>query len=53
MNQVLEEAKLFEIEMLEQEILYLTGQKREKAFKAYKALVRSLGDISIYLMRSE
>ena len=52
-NQVLEEAKKFEIEMLEKEILYLTGKKREKAFKAYKELVRSLGDTPIYLMRAE
>ena len=52
-NQVLEEAKKFEIEMLEKEILYFKGNKREKAMKAYRELVRSLGDKPIYLKRAE
>jgi hypothetical protein len=52
-TQVLSEAKQFEVEMLEKEILYFKGNKREKAMKAYRELVRSLGDEPIYLKRVE
>jgi hypothetical protein len=47
------EAKIFEIEMLETEILDLKGRKREEAMKAYRELLLSSADEPIYFMRSE
>ncbi len=52
------EAIKLEIEMMEKEILYFKGKKRESAKKAYFKLLRSCGkncnlDEPIYLKRSE
>jgi hypothetical protein len=46
------EAKAFEMRMLEKEILNLVGERREEAMKAYRKLLSSTSDELIYLMRS-
>ena len=46
-----EEARKFEIEILETEILELKGRKREEAMKAYRKLLLSLADEPIYFVR--
>ena len=45
------EARAFEMRMLENEILNLVGERREKAMKAYRRLLSSTSDELIYLMR--
>jgi len=45
-----ENAMKTEIEILEQELLYLKGRRREEAVKAYRRLLR-LDDKPIYLNR--
>jgi len=45
------EARAFEMRMLEKEILNLVGVRREKAMTAYRKLL-STSDEMIYLMRS-
>jgi len=47
------EAKKFEIETLETEILNLKGRAREEAMKAYRKLLFSSADEPIYFTRSE
>jgi hypothetical protein len=52
------EAQKAEIEIMEKEIVYFRGRKRERARKAYLRLLRSCGkncnlDEPIYLQRSE
>ena len=51
-NPGLEEARQFEIEMLEKETPYFKGNKRENAMKAYRELARSLGYNTIHLKRA-
>jgi hypothetical protein len=46
------EARAFEMRMLESEILNLIGERREEAMKAYQKLLSSTSDELIYLMRS-
>jgi hypothetical protein len=46
------EARASKIEMLENEILNLVGERREEAMKAYRKLLSSSSDAPIYLMRS-
>ena len=46
------EARAFEMRMLEEEILNLVGERREEAKKAYRKLFSSTSDELIYLMRS-
>jgi hypothetical protein len=46
------EAKAFEMRMLENEILNLIGERREEAMKAYRKLLSSTSDETMYLMRS-
>jgi hypothetical protein len=46
------EAKAFEMKMLEKEILNLVGERREEAMKVYRKLLSSTSDEPIYLMRS-
>ena len=46
------EARAFEMRMLEKELLNLAGEKREDAMKAYRKLLSSTSDELIYLMRS-
>ena len=46
------EAREFEMRMLEKEILNLVGERREKAMTAYRRLLSSTSDELIYLMRS-
>ena len=53
MSKCTKEAKIFEIEMLETEILDLKGRKREEAIKAYRRLLLTSVDEPIYFMRSE
>ena len=47
------EARKFEIETLEREILHLRVKTREEAMKAYRKLLLSAADEPIYLTRSE
>ena len=47
------EARKFEIEILEKEILDLKGKIREEAMKAYRKLLLPSADEPIYFMRSE
>lgn len=47
-----EEARKFEMEALEKEILDLKGKKREEALKAYRRLLLSSVDQVVYFMRS-
>ena len=47
------EARKFEIEILEKEILDLKGKIREEAMKAYRKLLLTSTDEPIYFMRSE
>jgi hypothetical protein len=47
----------FEVDMLEKEILYLTGKRRQQARKAYFTLLKSCGktcgiDKPVYLKRT-
>jgi len=51
-EQTRKEARKFEIEILEKEILDLKGKKREEAIKAYRKLLLSSADEPIYFMRS-
>ena len=53
MSECTKEARRFEIEILETEILDLKGEEREEAMKAYHKLLLSSADEPIYLMRSE
>jgi hypothetical protein len=46
------EARAFEIKMLEKEMLDLKGEKREEAMKTYRKLLSSSSDELIYLMRA-
>ena len=46
------ESRVFEMRMLEKEILTLVGERREDAMKAYRRLLFSTSDEMIYLMRS-
>ena len=46
------EARAFEMKMLEKEILNLVGERREKAMESYRKLLSSTSDELIYLMRS-
>jgi hypothetical protein len=53
-----DEAMKMEIKIMEKEILYLKGRKRERAKKAYYKLLQECGgscglNESIYLMRAE
>ncbi len=41
------------IDILEEEIIYLKGEMREKAFETYHRLLLSSVNEPIYLMRSE
>lgn len=47
-----EDAIMFEIELLEEEMLDLKGETREKAAKAYRRLLSSING-PVYLKRSE
>jgi predicted nucleic acid-binding protein len=47
-----EEAKKFEVELFEIEILDLKGEIREKAMKAYRRLLKTI-DKPIYLIRTD
>ena len=49
----LEEVGKVEIEKLEKEILELKGEKREERMKAYRGLLSSSAEQSIYFLRSE
>jgi len=42
----------FEMRMLENEIPYLVGERREEAMKAYRRLMSFTSDELVYLMRS-
>ena len=53
MSKCTKEARIFEIEILETEILDLKGRKREEAMKAYRRLLLTSADEPIYFMRSE
>ena len=53
MSKCSKEAKIFEIEMLETEILDLKGRERDEAMKTYRKLLLSARDEPIYFMRSE
>jgi hypothetical protein len=49
---------LIEVEIMEKEILYLRGKRRERAKKAYYRLLKACGstcglDESIYISRNE
>jgi hypothetical protein len=46
------EARAFEMKMMEKEIICLVGERREKAMKAYRKLLSSTSDELIYLIRS-
>ena len=46
------EARAFEMRMLENEIPTLVGERREEAMQAYRKLLSSTSDEPIYLMRS-
>lgn len=46
------EARKFEIEILEKEILDLKGKIREEAMKAHRKLLLSSADEPFYFMRS-
>lgn len=46
------EERAFEMRMLENEIPHLVGERREEAMNAYRKLLSSTSDESIYLMRS-
>jgi hypothetical protein len=46
------EAKTYEIRMLEKEIPNLAGERRDKAMTAYRKLLLSTSDELVYLMRS-
>jgi predicted nucleic acid-binding protein len=47
-----EEAKKFEVELFEIEILDLKGEIREKAMKTYRRLLKTI-DKPIYLIRTD
>ncbi len=47
-----EEARKFEIEILEKELVDLKGKRREEAMKAYRRLLLSWVHQPIYFMRS-
>ncbi len=46
------EARAFEMRMLEKQIVTLVGERREKAMTAYRKLLFSTSNELIYLMRS-
>jgi len=46
------EARKFEMEILGKEILYLKGENREQAMKAYRKLLSASADEPMYLARS-
>ena len=48
----LNQARTFEMKIMEKEILSLVGERREEAMKAYRKLLSSTSDELIYLMRS-
>ena len=45
------EARAFKMRMLENEILNLVGERREKAMKAYRKLFSCTSNQLVYLMR--
>jgi hypothetical protein len=47
-----DQARRWEIEILEREIINLKGEVREKALKAYRKLLLSVLTEPIYLIRS-
>ena len=53
MSKCTKEARKFEIEILETEILDLKGTEREEAMRAYRKLLLYSADELIYFMRSE
>jgi hypothetical protein len=46
------EARAFEMRMLETEILYLGGERREEVMEAYRKLLSASSDEPMYLTRS-
>ena len=46
------EARAFEMRMLENEILNLVGERREEAMQAYRKLLSASSDEPMYLTRS-
>jgi hypothetical protein len=46
------EARAFEMRMLENEILNLVGERREEAMQAYRKLLSASADEPMYLTRS-
>lgn len=48
-----EEARKFEIEILEEEILDLKGERRDEAMRAIRKLMVAEPDKPVYLARSE
>lgn len=51
-EQYKKDAKIFEIEMLDQEIFDLKGVERKKALKTYHKILKSLDPEPIYLVRT-
>jgi hypothetical protein len=45
-------AKKFALEMLEKEILYMKGRRREDAMSAYRIILSAFGDAPMYFARS-